>query len=97
MGKSKFDPNAAFKNIVGIAESAWQRETEIPEPSEQGEQKVGVVEITGNKNKIETRSKRVNIVVKPSVHSMAKEKCEKMNISLNECINQFLDKWSKDA
>ena len=96
MGKSKFDPNAAFKNIVGITESAGQMEKDIPEISEQGRKEVEVVEIKGNEKKIETRSKRVNITVRPSVYSKAKEKCGKMNISLNECINQFLDKWSKE-
>ena len=45
------------------------------------------------KPKAETRSKRINLLVTPSVYAEAQEKCKKMGISLNECINQFLDNW----
>lgn len=46
--------------------------------------------------KAETRSKRVSLLVKPSVHEASLEKCKNLGISLNECINQFLEKWSAD-
>ena len=46
--------------------------------------------------KKEARSKRVNLLVKPSVYAAAKQKCDKLGISINECINQFLAKWSEE-
>ena len=92
--KSKFDPNAAFRNIVGVTEETGEKN--IPEAEEQEKVPTETVIIIGNKDKGETRSKRVNLVVKPSVYRKAKTKCEELNISLNECINQFLEKWSQD-
>ena len=43
--------------------------------------------------KKESRSQRVNILLKPSVYKAAKAKCKKLDISVNECINQFLENW----
>lgn len=43
--------------------------------------------------KEEARSKRVNLLLKPSVHKMAQTKCKEIGISLNECINQLLENW----
>ena len=43
--------------------------------------------------KEETRSKRVNLLITPSVYHQAQKKCKKLGISLNECINQFLSGW----
>lgn len=45
--------------------------------------------------KEEARSKRVNLLIQPSLHKEAQKKCEKMGISLNECINQLLAGWVK--
>ena len=55
------------------------------------EESKGSITITVDKK--ESRSKRVNLVMKPSVHAAATAKCEKLGISLNECLNQFLEKW----
>ena len=97
MIKSRFDPNAAFRNIVGVQEEDGQNSHEHESvTSEQGKEEIDTITIAGNKMREETRSKRVNLIVKPSVYHMSKAKCDKMNISLNECINQFLEKWSKD-
>ena len=43
--------------------------------------------------KVEARSKRLNLLVKPSVHAAALKKCQKLGISINESINQILEKW----
>jgi len=96
MVKSRFDPNAAFRNIVGVNEEGQNENETESVTSEQEKEGISMIAITGNKIREETRSKRVNLIVKPSVYYMTKEKCEKLNISLNECINQFLEKWSKD-
>ena len=45
------------------------------------------------KLKTETRSKRINLLITPSVYSEAQKKCGEIGISLNECINQFLSNW----
>ena len=97
--KSQFDPNAAFKNIVGILEGSEQPENESSrfETTKGEKETMDILIITGPQEKEEIRNKRVNLVVKPSVHQLAKAKCERLNISLNECINQFLEKWSKES
>lgn len=48
-----------------------------------------------NKEKEEIKTKRLNIVVKPTVYEAAKKKCKSSKISMNECINQLLEIWSK--
>ena len=45
------------------------------------------------KPKIETRSKRINLLIPPSLYVEVQKKCDEMGISLNECINQFLTNW----
>ena len=92
MGKPKFDPNAAFRNIVGVTEESGEKSG--TETGEKAPEEAGI--ITANKEKEETRSKRVNLIVKPSVYNRAKAKCDMLNISLNECVNQFLEKWSTE-
>ena len=89
MGKPQFDPDAAFRNIVGVMEKTGQ--------GDGGAGGGDAIDITGGHDGGETRSKRVNLVIKPSVHSRATAKCARMNISLNECINQFLEKWSAEG
>lgn len=42
----------------------------------------------------ERKSKRVNLLIKPSVYDKVRVKCDYMNISLNECINQLLSTWA---
>ena len=86
MSKSKFDPNAAFKNIVGASE-----ETD-PSVVADNEHETGDAFIKP-REKEETRSKRVNLLLKPSVYGKAQKRCKKLGISLNECMNQFLDNW----
>jgi len=45
------------------------------------------------KLKVETRSKRINLLITPSVYAEAQKKCRAIGISLNECVNQFLSNW----
>lgn len=45
------------------------------------------------KIKEETRSRRMQFLLKPSVYEEAKKKCDDLDISLNECVNQLLEKW----
>jgi len=61
----------------------------INEPEQKSAENIIVVP----KEKAETRSKRVNLLVKPSVFAKAKKKCKKIDITLNECMNQFLESW----
>lgn len=44
----------------------------------------------------ETRSRRVGILVRPSVYDLAAEKCKKMNISMNEGLNRLIEDWVYD-
>jgi hypothetical protein len=95
MAKVKFDPNAAFKSIVGVKDETVKESDKNEITLAEKETAVNTVTIT-KKNKSETRSKRVNLVIKPSVYEASKRKCDMLNISLNECLNQFLEKWSKE-
>ena len=47
--------------------------------------------------KKENKTKRVNLLVKPTTHKIAIEECEKLGISLNEAINQLLENWVSDC
>jgi predicted HicB family RNase H-like nuclease len=49
--------------------------------------------IIAPKEKKEARSKRVNLLIQPSVYDKAQQKCDQLGISINECVNQFLIKW----
>jgi len=96
MSRPKFDPDAAFRNIVGVPESTGSDERSEQTMPGQKTASIENVIIMGNDEKVETRSKRVNLVVRPSIHGLAKAKCDRLNISLNECINQFLEKWGSE-
>lgn len=41
----------------------------------------------------ETKSKRVQVLMKPSTYTLVKAKCEREGRTVNDCINQLLLKW----
>lgn len=41
----------------------------------------------------EVRSKRVSILLPPSLYREAKKNCKAIGISLNECLNQLIFNW----
>lgn len=43
--------------------------------------------------KEEVKSKRVNLLLKPSLHEKMQKKCKKLGISVNDCVNQLLEIW----
>lgn len=45
--------------------------------------------------KKEGRTKRVNLVLTPTLHKEVKNECEKLGVSLNEVGNQLFDQWVK--
>ena len=45
----------------------------------------------------ESKTKRVNLLIKPTTHKLAIEECAKLGISLNEAINQLLENWVDDC
>ena len=112
MPKPKFDSGAAFRNIIGTTDAdgdtvvAAEVVTETTGEAAIAPQSIAagaagpspttVNSMISPAKREETRSRRVNFVIKPSVYDMARNKCDKMGISLNECINQFLEKWSKE-
>jgi hypothetical protein len=78
--------NKRKKSIVGAMISGPQ---ELPDAETLPQNNISVVA----PSKAETRSKKVNILLPPSVYAEAKNKCETMGVSLNECINQLLSNW----
>lgn len=96
MAKKKYDTEAAFKSIIGVTDeedTAVQHDSQEqpPEIFNEGEKPLIVA-----KERVEIRSKRVNLVVKPSIYAAAQTKCKRLDISMNECINQFLEAWIKE-
>lgn len=47
--------------------------------------------------KRESKTKRVNLLVRPTTYKLAQEECAKLGISLNEAINQLLENWVTDC
>jgi predicted HicB family RNase H-like nuclease len=92
MAKRSFDPNAAFKNIVGTTSSSEPFIEKVNETGLKDSNEKSLLVCI--KEKEEARSKRVNLLVKPSMYKMATDKCKSMGMSLNECINQLLENWS---
>lgn len=43
----------------------------------------------------EIKSRRKQILLHPSIHDKAAEKCKRLGISMNDVINQLLERWSK--
>lgn len=84
MPKSQFDPNAAFKSIVGLKEPDAQQEIKKEAP-------VYPVQIV----KKEVKSVRGNLLLPPSLHKQVMDKCKKNGISFNELVNQLLNYWLK--
>lgn len=93
------DIDATFKNILGLG-ADQPSEVKTPVADEQRSEDLpraapeSGVFITAPKK--ESRSKRVNLLVTPSAYDAAKKKCDKLGISVNECINQFLEKWGNE-
>lgn len=87
---SKFEERETRrKSIVGAFvanESFPEKET-----TETGEECSIIIK---PKEKEEKRTKRLNLLVTPSAYDKAQIKCKSMGISLNECINQFLNNWA---
>lgn len=79
------------KNTLVQKEVACDEEVAVfvpIEPEEEVIEKVMVVAV----NK-ESRSKRVNLLVKPSVYKAVQKKAKKLGVSVNECMNQLLEQW----
>lgn len=82
-----------IKSMV-ISEEQIKGQTELdkdfPEYAPEKKEKTIVVPV-----KEEAKSKRVNLLIKPSLHRVAQKKCNAVGVSLNECINQLLEGWVK--
>ena len=94
MAKTNFDPDSAFRSIVGASAGSAK------EMDDSGGRVAGATSDIGSyvftPQKGEAKSRRVNFVIRPSVHDRAKKKCNRLGISLNDCVNQFLEKWADE-
>ena len=90
MGLSERE-NKRKQSIVGTLISDSLDSSENPDGKNIIQDNINIVP----KLKTETRSKRINLLITPSVYDEAQKKCEKIGISLNECINQFLKNWTQ--
>ncbi|MCD8287989.1 MAG: hypothetical protein LUC18_04015 [Porphyromonadaceae bacterium] len=48
------------------------------------------------KEKAEAKSKRINLVIRPSVYDRVKQKCQAIGISVNDCVCQLLENWVEE-
>lgn len=46
---------------------------------------------------LENKSKRVNLLIRPSLYKDVQIECARMGISVNEAINQLLENWIRDC
>ena len=81
------------KNSI-VAQLAGRAEPEQAEPLTETQRTVTSVPLI--LNKVETKSRRKQILLQPSVHDRAAEKCAALGISMNDVINQLLDAWIKE-
>ena len=92
MGLSERE-NKRKQSIVGTMISDISDASENPDNKDKdtAENSINIVP----KLKTETRSKRINLLITPSIYDEAQKKCGKLGISLNECVNQFLKNWTQ--
>jgi hypothetical protein len=92
MGLSERE-NKRKQSIVGTMISDISDMSENPNNKDKdtAENSINIVP----KLKTETRSKRINLLITPSIYDEAQKKCGKLGISLNECVNQFLKNWTQ--
>jgi len=92
MGLSERE-NKRKQSIVGTMISDISDASENPDNKDKDtvENSINIVP----KLKTETRSKRINLLITPSIYDEAQKKCGKLGISLNECVNQFLKNWTQ--
>lgn len=57
---------------------------------------VGVSSAVVKKEKEETKSKRVNFLVRPSIYEKVRAKCDETGVSMNDAVNQLLEKWVQE-
>lgn len=81
------------KRKQGVVKAIVSDELTQEQPEQSQEQQAGDGVIIAPKVKQETRSKRVNLLAKPSTVKEAEKKCKRLGISLNEAMNQFLENW----
>lgn len=87
----------ALKQLKSMAisqpqiEGQTELDKDFPEYAPEKKEKLVIVPV-----KDEARSKRVNLLIQPSLHKTAQKKCKHLGISLNECINQLLSTWVKN-
>ena len=94
MAKSKKDNINSFSGMfLGTMQPEKTLEAQTTQEPIQKEKATGEKIFVTPKEKEETRSKRVQLLIKPSVYVTAKKQCDSINISLNECINQLLENW----
>lgn len=85
MAKKSFKDNPALQFISAPAEEAAT-------PAFQPEQPAGVP-MKPNPLYIETRSKRLNLLVQPSLHSKIKDIAKVKDVSINELIHKALEEY----
>lgn len=92
--KQKFDSEKAFKNIIGIDTPLETRivEHNTSSTSTTGQENNGFLKIKPQ----EKKTKRLNLLIKPSLHAKATQKSKIENVSLNDVINQLLEIWTEN-
>lgn len=99
MADRKFDRDKAFNSIIGIGNQNIEKTTEEITTKKQEititEEKRDdqALNLVSRPLKSESRSKRLYCLITPTLCKKVIKKCQTLNISLNEAINQLLDTW----
>lgn len=98
MSKKTFKDNPALQFISGKEENSPSRETKekVPVPPEQDREKAaGFSQIPQgyklNPKYIEKKTRRLQLIMQPSLYQKVKSRAEQKKISVNEYIHQILE------
>lgn len=96
--REKRRKSSVVSSMIGasVVQSPSPEEEHTPEPEIKKENRqVPEKELPGwDLQKSERKTQRKQILLYPSVHDKAMEKCKRTGISLNHAINELLGKWA---
>lgn len=95
MKKSKFDPSAAFKSIIGINEQEPQLEQEQPPQQPQREQ-VQNAALKGRPKADRETKKRVSLAILPSLYDNVQKIAYVERKSISEIVSECLEQYAAE-
>lgn len=92
MAKKSFKDNPALQ-FISVPSAVAEQEPDTAPEVKVKEKIIDESEIVTNNS--ENRSRRLNLLIQPSLHSKLKMTADRKGISLNELIHQVLEDFAK--